>query len=166
MLLKLWRLMTLVLAALTLGLSFAHALERPAKMGYDPALYITLQRTLYSEWRPPHIGGDVEPAAIGAMILLLFGVRRRHPAFLLTLLATVALLIAFPVVFFWLVEPVNRVFRVAEPFSPPANWLVLRERWEMGHTIRFVLQLVAFSALSASVVAETPEVGVSGRPGA
>jgi hypothetical protein len=45
--LQIWGFITLLLVALLLGLSFAHVLERPAKMTYDGPLYVTLQRSLY-----------------------------------------------------------------------------------------------------------------------
>ncbi|WP_157205025.1 hypothetical protein [Methylomonas methanica] len=64
MLIKIWRFLTILLVALLLGLAFAHVLERPAKMLYDAALYLTIQKTLYFAWGPPHIGGILEPAAI------------------------------------------------------------------------------------------------------
>jgi hypothetical protein len=51
-----WRLVTLILVALTMGLSFAHALEMPAKLEYDAALYVTVQQTLYRWWGPPLLG--------------------------------------------------------------------------------------------------------------
>jgi hypothetical protein len=53
------RFLALMLAALTAGMSFAHVLERPAKMRYDAALYGTLQKTLYAYWGPPNVGALV-----------------------------------------------------------------------------------------------------------
>jgi len=51
--LKLFRFATILLVALLSGLTFAHVLEQPAKMQYDAALYITLQKSLYVQWDPP-----------------------------------------------------------------------------------------------------------------
>ena len=155
MLVKSWRFVTLLLVALLTGLAFAHVLERPAKMLYDAALYITLQKTLYVAWGPPNIGGMLEPAAILATIVLAFTVRGRKPAFWLTLAAAVFLLVAFPIVFFMLVAPANEVFLSATTTSIPPDWMELRTSWETGHTIRFVLQLIALSLLDLSVLLET-----------
>ena len=127
----------------------------PAKMRYDAALYITLQKTLYVAWGPPNVGGILEPAAILATISLAFILRKRKRAFSYTLGAGIALLLAFPVVFFWLVVPANEVFLAAPPGSIPANWMEMRRSWENGHAIRFVLQLAALSLLVLSVVLET-----------
>lgn len=152
---KTWRFLTILLVALLLGLAFAHVLEQPAKMRYDGALYLTLQKTLYVAWGPPNVGGFLEPAAILATLVLTFIVRARRPAVWLTTGAAVALLVAFPVVFFALVHPANAAFRDASVTSIPANWTHLRAQWELGHTIRFVLQMVAFSLLLLSVIFET-----------
>jgi hypothetical protein len=157
MLIRTWRFVTILLVALLLGLGFAHLLERPAKMLYDAAFYLTLQKTLYVAWGPPNIGGILEPAAIFATLLLLFFVRKNKRAFWLTLCAGTALLLAFPVVFFVFVAPANEVFLTATPTSIPPNWMESRTSWETGHAIRFVLQLVAFSVLLLSVFFEVNE---------
>ena len=154
MLVKSWRFITLLLVALLTGLAFAHVLERPAKMLYDAALYVTLQKTLYVAWGPPNVGGILEPAAILATIALAIGVRKRKPAFWLSLGAGAALLLAFPVVFFVFVAPANEAFLAATPASIPPNWMELRSNWETGHAIRFLLQFAALSLLVLSVLLE------------
>jgi hypothetical protein len=155
MLLRIWRFIALILTALLVGTSFAHTLELPAKMQYPAPLYITLQKTLYAAWGPPSVSGFLEPAAILSTAVLAYLVRKRRPAFHLTLAATVCLLLAFPVVFFLFVEPANAVFRQATPESPPADWMRLRAQWEYGHAARFVLHLLGLSALALSVLRET-----------
>src|SRR5215510_16606681 len=119
MLIAVWRFVTLLMVALLLGLAFAHVLERPAKMLYDAAFYLTLQQTLYVAWGPPHIGGILEPAAILATLALTVFVRKRPRAVWLTLGAGVALLVAFPVVFFAWVAPANAAFRASTPSTIP-----------------------------------------------
>jgi hypothetical protein len=66
--------------------------------------------------------------------------------------ALFTLLLAFPVVFFWLVAPANAVFLVAMLPSIPLNWTDLRSNWETGHTIRFALQFGALALLVLSLV--------------
>lgn len=157
MLIKSWRLVTIPLVALLLGLAFAHVLEMPAKMQYDAALYVTLQKTLYVAWGPPNVGGILEPVAILATISLAYLLRKRRSPFWLTLAASLVLLLAFPVVFFVFVAPANEVFLAATTATIPANWMELRTSWETGHAIRFVLQLIALSLLTLSVLFEIPE---------
>jgi hypothetical protein len=155
MLIRTWRFVTVLLVALLLGLAFAHVLERPAKMLYDAELYVTLQKTLYVAWGPPNLGGFLEPAAILATLSLAVLLRKRKRAFWLTLAAGFALLLAFPVVFFIFVAPANAAFLAATPSSIPRDWMELRASWEIGHAIRFVLQMLALSLLILSVLLET-----------
>lgn len=151
--LLIWRFITILLVALTTGMAFAHVLEMPAKMLYDAELYLTVQRSLYAAWGPPNIGGVLEPAAVIAMLALCAAVRRRRRAFWLSSAAAVCLLLAFPLVYFLLVEPANEIFRSTSLI--PANWTELRYRWETGHVLRFALQFVALSLLLLSVLYET-----------
>ncbi len=147
MLIKTWRLITIVLVALLMGLGFAHVLERPAKMLYDAAFYLTLQKTLYVAWGPPNIGGILEPTAILSMFTLAFILRNNKLDFWLVLSAGIALLAAFPFVFFAFVGPSNETFLAATTNPIPDNWKELRDSWETGHTIRFVLQFFALILL-------------------
>jgi hypothetical protein len=151
--LLIWRLISILLVALTTGLGFARVLEMPAKLLYDAELYVTVQKTLYAFWGPPNIGGFLEPAAILATLVLCMGVRRRRRAFWLTLSAAAIQLLAFPVVYFLFVEPVNAILSASALI--PENWMELRLRWERGHGIRFLLQLVALCLLLLSALFET-----------
>jgi hypothetical protein len=150
--LKILRCATILSVALLAGLAFAHVLEQPAKMQYDAALYLTLQKSLYVQWGPPHIGGVLEPLAIVATGLLAFFVRKNKRDLRFSLGALFTLLLAFPVVFFWLVAPANAVFLAATLTSIPLNWTDLRSNWETGHAIRFALQFGALALLILSLV--------------
>jgi hypothetical protein len=158
MLLRLWRVVTILLVALLQGLAFAHLLERPAKLQYDATLYLTLQKTLYVQWGPPNIGGFLEPAAIVATLGLAFLLRKDRRALWLTVAAGIALWLAFPLVFFWLVAPANEVFLTAAAGSTPADWMEMRARWETGHSIRFLLQFGTLSVLVLSLMLDMRKV--------
>jgi hypothetical protein len=153
---RVWQFITIMLVSLLTGLAFAHVLERPAKMAYSGDLYVTLQRTLYVQWGPPNVGGLLEPAAIVATLVLAFLMRRQRRAFWFTLFAAAALVLAFPVVFFWLVAPANEAFRGAPGDTIPANWAEMRDSWELGHTLRFALQFLGLSALVGSLIWSNP----------
>jgi hypothetical protein len=62
-----------VLAALTMGLAFAHTLELPQKLGYDAATWTQVQHSLYRYFAV--IGGPLEVATIIAAVV--FAVRAR-----------------------------------------------------------------------------------------
>ena len=146
-----WHVVTLVLVALVLGTSFAHVLQWPAKLQYDGALSTRLQNTLYLRWGPPSLTGFVEPAALLAMVVLVALLRHERPAFTLVAAAAGALLLAFPVIFYWRVEPANVAFRAAGlAGTVPKDWAAWRTRWETGHALRFVLHLVAFVLLASA----------------
>jgi hypothetical protein len=52
MLVRIWRLVTIMVIALSMGTALCHLLEMPAKITYDGALWLTLLQTLY----PPAFG--------------------------------------------------------------------------------------------------------------
>jgi hypothetical protein len=62
-----------VLAALTMGLAFAHTLELPQKLDYDAATWTQLQHSLYRYFAV--IGGPLEVATIIAAVV--FALRAR-----------------------------------------------------------------------------------------
>ncbi len=156
------RLLTIMLTALSMGVALCHLLEMPAKLTYDPALWLTLLHTLY----PPAfgtIGGAAEVGAVVATIVLAVVVRRRRPAFDWTLAGALCLLAAHAAFWIW-VAPVNATMGAAPPHAPPANWMALRDQWEYTHAARAILQVIALGAFVVSILVETP-TQVSSRPG-
>lgn len=161
--LKLWRLVVWLLVALLTGLAFAHVLESPAKLQYDAVLYLTLQKSLYVQWGPPHIGGMLEPLAIVATGSLVYFLRHSARGLWLSLAALIFLLLAFPVVYFVWVAPANASFLAATLTDIPTNWETVRADWEMGHAIRFVLQLSALVLLGLSLALGTSTREAGGK---
>jgi len=150
---KTWRFITIILAALTMGMAFCHTLELPAKMSYSSTVWTTLQQSLY--WGFGHIGGFIEAATVFlAAPVLTFLVRKRRPAFNWTLAGAIFLALAF-MVFLIFTEPMNREIFQWTQQSVPADWTRVRNQWEYSHATRFVLQLMGLSALLISVLVET-----------
>jgi hypothetical protein len=153
--LRTWRFITLILAALALTMESAHVLELPQKMQYDAHMYSAVNTTMYRYFAI--VGGVYQIGSIVAAAGLAFMVRTRRPSFGWTLAGALCLLLAFGI---WLavVAPVNSevaaVLRSA-PASVPALWMRLRDRWEYGHAAGFVVQLLGLSALLLSVLVET-----------
>jgi hypothetical protein len=157
MLLRVWRFITLLLAALALTMEFAHVLELPQKMRYDAQMYSVVNTTLYRYFAI--IGGVYQVGSIVAAAGLVFLVRQRWPSFRWTLAGALCLLLAFGI---WLtvVAPVNGEVSAAlqaAPASVPAVWMRRRRRWEYGHAAGFIVQLVGLGALVLSVLVETPK---------
>jgi hypothetical protein len=154
--LRAWRLLTIVLAALSLTMESAHVLELPQKLEYDPELYAAVNTTLYRYFAL--VGGVYQVGAIVAVAVLAFLVRHDRLSLRWSFAATLWLLAAFGI---WLVvvAPVNDAISTAlrtAPDSVPALWMHLRARWEYGHVAGFVAQLAGFVALVISVLVETP----------
>ncbi|MDQ3763397.1 MAG: DUF1772 domain-containing protein [Actinomycetota bacterium] len=165
MLIKSWRFITLVLAALLVGTTFCHLLELPAKIQYPASLYLTLHRTLYVAFGPPGPGPFIEIGAILAAAVLVFLVRRRRPAVWLTLIGAVSLAAGLGV-YFAFVEPANVAMKRMIIDAPPADWTRWREQWEYGHAARFVFDLIGFSALALSVILEASTARTTERASA
>lgn len=157
MFLKIWRLITLILVALFMGLEFAHALELPAKMQYDAVLYVSIQNSLYRYFGAPGPGAFITVGAVFCAITLTVLVRKRRPAFWWTLAGTLCLAVAFPLIYFLRIEPVNVVIEQAAVGSVPTDWARLREQWEYAHATNFVFVLAGFSALLLSVLVDAPQ---------
>jgi hypothetical protein len=153
---------TIVLAAVGMGLSLAHALELPGKLRLDRDAYRAVQTIYYPGFT---IGGAFgEPGAILATCLLLIVTPYGTPAFWLTLAALVCLLIEHGL--FWLItQPVNKVwlkeqnlrgagaafFAAGADLSGERNWATLRDRWEYSHLARAAFAMLSLIALVLAV---------------
>jgi hypothetical protein len=155
MLLRAWRFVTLLLAALALSLTSAHVLEMPQKLAYPPELYAAVNTTLYRYFAI--VGGVYSIGAIlaaGGLVLVLRGrpqARRWAAAGTLFLLLWLASWLA-------IVVPVNAEVATALADAPervPAIWIEHRVRWEWGHALGFAFKLLAFCALVISVLVDT-----------
>lgn len=147
-----WRFITLLLAALSMGMAWAHALELGPKMALSETDYIVVQG-IYQEFG--RLGAVIEPAAILATAILTLLVRGRRLAFRFSLTGLALLALAFGV---WIafVMPANAELAAWAATAAPADWQRIRNQWEYAHLARFILQLGGFCALLVSVLAETP----------
>jgi hypothetical protein len=155
MVLRVWRFVAIMLAALTLGLGFCHLMQLPARMAWDQYLWVgsTVQGGLYATFGS--VGAVIDVATVIALALLAYFVREHgRPGFRLALLA--AVLFALALVLWWvLVYPVNVELAKWVNGPVPADWTDYRARWEWGHAIIAVAELVGFAALVAAVLADT-----------
>jgi hypothetical protein len=153
------RFATIMSTALTMTACVAHLMELPAKMRYEPPLYVRLHRTLY-----PNFGrtaGPAEGLAVVTSAALAWWSRTRRPrAFRLTAAAAGCLAAAHGI--FWsVVNPVN-IEMVKWPLDAiPDDWTTARDRWEYGHAVRAGLVTFALATLIASVLAETDDAALS-----
>ncbi len=147
---------TLVLTTLTLGLEFAHVLEWPQKQQYPGALYVRLQESLYIWFG--NLGGVLYVLAVVASVVLVVLLRRDRPRRGWVGVAAGLQVIAL-VTFLTIVYPVNLRLPVNSAGAVPPDWTALRDRWELGHTIGFVLFGVSFVLLVAALVRQVEAPG-------
>lgn len=153
--LRAWRFITITLAALLMGMSLGHTLEMPMKMNVDGQLWLTFQHNLYAYFAI--IGAPIELGAIITPIVLAVLIRKRRPAFHLTTVAATCIAVAFFLVWLVFTREVNEQTARWTAQSIPADWAEWRRQWEYSHALRFVLHLIALSALVSSVLFEIPK---------
>jgi len=155
-LLKGTRFVAVLLAALTLGMGFCHLLQLPSRMGWDQYLWVgsTVQGGLYAAFGT--VGAMIFVATVIALGLNAYFVREHgRPGFKLALSATLLFLIAL--VLWWvLVYPVNVELAKWVNGPVPADWTDYRARWEWGHAVISLVELIGFASLIGAVLADTP----------
>jgi hypothetical protein len=147
---------SLVLAALSLGPSYAHVLEALPRLTVWPA-ELWRDATVFHrqfEWYAL-IGAPVDVAAIIAAVALAFLVRDRKPMFRPAVVGA-ACLAAGLASWFGFVAPANAVLATWQPGPIPADFDVIRMRWETGHMIVAAFRLFGFVMLCLAVARPLP----------
>jgi hypothetical protein len=145
------RLAALILAALSLGPSFAHLLERPPRMAWPPELWMaTTNFGAQYAWFG-RVGAILDPATILVLLLLAWLTRRRQSVFVA---AAASFLLFGAALACWalVVQPMNVVMAGWTPGSVPADFEAVRARWEEGHVVVAALKLAGLVALAFAVL--------------
>lgn len=151
---------TLVLVAIGVSLTLAHALEMPGKMRLGKDAYVAVQSIYYPGFTIGAFFGEF--GAIIATLALLVATPADTPAYLLTFVALIVLLLMHAL--YWMLTHAVNKFWVADQklgkagaafFNPTgesagADWARLRNRWEYSHVARACCAMVAFVALAAA----------------
>ena len=153
--LKVCRFSSIMATAMTMSAAVAHLMELPAKMQYEPPLYVRLHRTLY-----PTFGKTAGPAEAIAVVstAALAGIagRQRERSSRLTVAAAGCLAVAHGI--FWsVVQPVNAEMMRWPLDAIPRDWATLRDRWEYGHAVRAGLVTAALGALTWSLLQDATD---------
>ncbi len=157
--------LTVVLVAVAMALTLAHALELPGKMRLSKEQYLATQPIYYPGFT---IGGAAEPLAILTSLVLLFITPYGSASFWLTA-AGFAALVAMHATYWLLTHPVNNFwlkdvqlkgagagFFAFDPLarhdsSAAMDWSHLRDRWEISHVVRAALGMASLILLVAAV---------------
>ena len=161
------QILTVMLVAVAMALSLAHALELPGKMRLNKETYYAMQSIYYPGFT---MGGISEPAGTILTIVLLFLTPLGSLDFWLTLVALLGL-IGMQVVYWLFTHPVNKFWvegenldRFSSGFfsfganrsrlesdTRPPDWTELRDRWEYSHVARAGLALMSLIALVIAI---------------
>jgi hypothetical protein len=151
------RFVAMMTTAITMSASVAHLMELPAKMRYEPSLYVRLHRTLYNNFG--RFAGPAESLAVVSTAALAWssGTKRQRPG-AFTLIATAAGCLAAAHGIFWsVVNPMNVKMMKWPLESIPPDWAAARDRWEYGHAVRAGLVTAGFATLIASLLANNDD---------
>ncbi|UYG04412.1 hypothetical protein OCT51_03370 [Halomonas sp. LR3S48] len=152
---------TLLLVAVTMGLSLAHALEFPGKLRLDEPTYRAVQAIYYPGFT---IGGLIgEFGGMLALIVLLILTPTNAERFWWIAAALGFLLLGHAV--YWIVtHPVNAAWLkntsltgASQMFfglfsSPDADWQHMRNLWEYSHVARAILHMLGFISMALALI--------------
>lgn len=153
----LFRFSSVMSTAMTMSAAVAHLMELPAKMQYEPPLYVRLHRTLY-----PNFGrtaGPAEAIAVAATGVLAWMVRHHRPRSFRPTAVAAGCLAAAHAIFWSVVQPANVTMMRWPLDAVPRNWASWRNRWEYGHAVRAGLVTTALGALTWSVLQDPSQRG-------
>ncbi|MCR4265803.1 DUF1772 domain-containing protein [Nitratireductor sp. ZSWI3] len=157
---KAFHIFALLLVAVAMALSLAHALELPGKMRLSKETYLSVQEIYYPGFT---YGGFSEIGGILALAVLLFllpfvGARFWWVAVSLALLSMSHLtywLFTHPVNGFWLkdmnLSGLGGVFFSTFGAADAADWTRLRDIWEYSHVARACFAMLSFIAAATAL---------------
>ena len=149
----------LLLVAITMALSLAHALEFPGKLRLDEATYRAVQAIYYPGFT---IGGFGEFGALVVLPVLLFLTPFGSDRFWWIAAAFLCLLISH-VIYWFVTHPVNNVWlketdvsRMSALFfstfaGPDADWKYLRNVWEYSHVARAAFGVTSLISMAVAL---------------
>jgi len=141
------RVAAVVFVALSMGASFAHVLELPAKLDLPGDRYLAVQG-IYRNFGA--VGAVLETGSLVLMLgALVLGWRHASspPLFVAALVFFAGSLVTWVVV----VSPMNAAF-ASWVRDLPVHWTGTRDRWEWGHVAVFGQKLVAFVLLITALL--------------
>lgn len=143
---KIFSFASIFFVALALSGAMAHLYELPHKMKLSANDYLIVQQ-IYQGWSL--LGIAVFGALISTLVLAILRRKQGVLVFRMVLLALLCIL-ATQVIFWVFTYPVNQ--QTQNWTILPSNWLELRSRWEYSHAGAAILNLIALSALTLSLL--------------
>lgn len=152
MFVKIVRFVSLICAALALGLTLAHDLEIPGKEQLSGAEWWRVQQTFYGGFAV--VGGVAEVLGLISSGLLAYLLRRQRIGFILALVAVVAF-VGMLALFAFGNNPINQQVASWRPETLPATWRAARDAWDRFHAASSVLAALALTSLLIVMLKDT-----------
>lgn len=140
-------------AALVLGLTVTHDLEIPGKQQLSGAEWLTVQHTFYGGFAL--VGGVAEVLGLICALALLWLLRQQRAAFVLALIAALSFA-AMLALFAFGNNPINQQVAVWTPQTLPANWREARDAWDGFHAASSGFAALALVTLLLVLLWKTP----------
>lgn len=153
MLVKTLRFVSLLCAALVMGLTITHDLEIPGKQQLSGAEWIQVQHTFYGGFAI--VGGVGETLGLLSAGVLVYLLREQRSAMILTLIAALCFAGTL-VVFAFGNQPINVQVATWTPRNLPANWRQARDAWDAFHAASSGLATLAFITLLVAILRDVP----------
>jgi uncharacterized membrane protein len=153
MLVKALHFVSLLCAAVALGLTLTHDLEIPGKHTLAGSEWLNVQHSFYGGFAI--VGGMAEVLGLISTGVLLVLRRGERTSFILTLLAALSFL-GMLALFAFGNYSLNQQIATWTPETLPANWREVRDAWDRFHAISSVLAAVAFTVLLVDTLRQMP----------
>jgi hypothetical protein len=157
-----WPLAALVLAALSLGPSFAHVLEAPPRLADWPPELWREATVFHGQFRVfGLLGGPLDGGAVLVTGILAYLLRGQRPAFRYAAAGAAFFACGLATWLAW-VAPANAVLATWQPGPLPGNFHAIRDRWETGHMVIAGLKFCGFIAVALAVLSPGRAAGPRG----
>lgn len=148
--LRLFQVLAVVLMGVQLGVSYAHFMQMPGKLGLPLDCYILVQNQVISyRVKLGFIEVPSVISAIAATVLL----RRYWRAFWLTFIGAICMIAMWMIWAIW-IQPINQQIDAWTATTAPLNWSDIRYQWHFYHLIRLVLAVIGMISLTLSMIVD------------
>jgi hypothetical protein len=156
MALLLWRLLTLLLASLSMALSFCHVMELAPRLLWAPELWMQTTNFGGLYYLFGRVGAVIDVGTVVVAAVLVVLSRGRSRPFRLALAGAILFAIALAT-WFGVVAPMNGIMAHWSEGSVPAGFYGVRNQWEFGHATVWLIKFLGLTCLFLSVLSETPK---------
>lgn len=157
MFLRMTRFVSLVCAALALGLTVTRDLEIPGKHLLSGANWLLVQQTLYGGCAI--VAGVAEALGLISTGVLIYLLRKRRTAFILMLVAAIGFA-GMLALFAFSNSPLNQQILPWTPETLPVNWRQIRDAWDSFYAASSALAALTLTVLLIATLRDTPFSGI------